>query len=308
MGPSGPSSTRTIAIVAHVDPDTTGILGNDARVSSATHDPSSAHDFAHSDTTVDVSVGLELTMVASPDPVASGTLLTYRSTARNNGPSTAKAVRLDVDLPDGTTYVGATLPAGGGGCGLLTPTQLRCSLPNIGPGQAVDIYVDVRVASSVEGGVTLIAAGELSATGATTVTSSAFVLTTRVSDLGVVLKSDSNVYKPSKIIHYSIVITNGGPSDASGVTFTLNLPPTKTAIYNSNNAGCPAPVGTVMTCDTGTLRAGETRSVMVNVLIRGNKGTITSSVSVTSNGATGSPASSDAYLANNVSTRVVTVK
>jgi hypothetical protein len=64
-----------------------------------------------------------------------------------------------------------------------------------------------------------------------------------------------------------------------------------------------------MTCDIGIVRAGETRTVIVNVLIRGNKGTITSTATVTSAG-TGisSPASTDPYLGNNTSTRVVTVK
>jgi uncharacterized repeat protein (TIGR01451 family) len=307
MGPSGPSASRTIEIVARIDPDTTGILGNDTRITSSTLDPNSANNFSHSDTMVDVNVGLELTMVGSPDPVASGTVLTYRSTARNNGPSTAKPAWLEIELPDGTTYLGATAPAGVT-CGLLTPSQLRCIIPRIAPLSAVDVFVDVRVASSVQSNVTLIAEGDLSAPGATTVTTSAFVLTTRVSDLGVILTSDANVYKPSKVIHYSIVMTNAGPSDASGVTFTLNLPPTKWAIYDSNDGGCAAPLGTAMTCDIGVLRAGETKVVVVNILIRGNKGTVTATVDLASNGAPGSPASADPFLANNTSIRVVTVK
>jgi uncharacterized repeat protein (TIGR01451 family) len=186
---------------------------------------------------------------------------------------------------------------------------LRCNLPNLRPATAVDVFVDLRVASKVESGTTLITNGTLSATGATPVSSSVLVATNRVSDLAVLLTSDAAVYKPSKIIHYSIVITNNGPSDASGVTFTLNLPPPKTAVYNSNDSGCPAPVGTTMTCNIGIVRAGQTRTVVVNVLIRGNKGTITSSVSVVSNGAPpGSPASTDPVSGNNSSTRVVTVK
>ena len=308
LGSMGPGTGRTIQIVAKIQPDTTGVLGNDARVSSDTLDLNSANNFTHSDTAVNVNVGLELTMVASPNPVASGTIFTVRSTALNNGPSTAKHVVLDLVLPPDTTYAGSTLPSGGT-CGLLTVSQLRCNLPNLAPGATADVFVDLRVASKVEGGVTLITNGTLTATGASPVSASVFVDSTRVADLGVVLTSDALVYKPSKIIHYSIVMTNNGPSDSSGVTFTLNLPPPKSAIYDSNNSGCPSPVGTTMTCNIGILRAGETKTVIVNVLIRGNKGTITSSVSIVSNGnGVGSPPSSDPVSGNNTSTRVVTVK
>ena len=168
------------------------------------------------------------------------------------------------------------------------------------------------MASKVESGTSLIATGTLSSKTGLPVNSSALVTASRVSDLGVLLTSDLNIYKPSKIIHYSVVMTNSGPSDASGVTFTLALPPAKTAIYNSNDGACPAPIGTtapVMTCNIGILRAGETKRVMVNVLIRGNKGTITSSATIASFGnLPTSPASSDPFGGNNVSTRVVTVK
>ena len=307
LGTMGPGTGRTIEILVKVQPETSGILGNDARVSADTFDPSSANDFSHTDTTVVANVGLVLVMIGSPDPVTSGTTLTIRSTASNTGPSTAKNVVLDLVLPPDTTYVGATLPSGGA-CGLLTTSQLRCNLPNLGPGASMDVFVDLHVAAKVEGLTTLITTGTLSAAAGAPANSSAMVVAKRVSDLGVVLTSDLLVYKPSKIIHYSVVITNNGPSDASGVSFTLNLPPTKTATYDSNNSGCPAPVGTTLTCNIGIVQAGQTRTVIVNVLIRGNKGTITSSVSVVSNGAVSSPKSSDPVLGNNTSTRVVTVR
>ena len=307
LGTIAPSTGRTIEITVKVQPETSGILGNDARVSTDSFDPSSANNFSHSDTTVVANVGLVLVMVGSPNPVKSGNVLTIKSTASNTGPSTAKSVILDLVLPPDTTYIGATLPQGGA-CGLLTTSQLRCNLPNLGPGASMDVFVDLRVAAKVEGGITLITTGLLSGAAGAPATASAMVLTTRESNLGVVLSSDALVYKPSKVIHYSVTITNNGPSDASGVTFTLNLPPTKTAIYDSNDSGCPAPVGTTMTCNIGIVHAGQTRTVIVNMLIRGNKGTITSSVSVVSNGAVGSPASTDPVAGNNTSTRVVTVK
>jgi uncharacterized repeat protein (TIGR01451 family) len=120
-------------------------------------------------------------------------------------------------------------------------------------------------------------------------------------DLVIVLTSDKERYKPSSVIHYMVTVTNNGPSDAQAVVVNQSLPPPKTAIYDSNNRGCPAPVGQTFTCALGTIPAGGSSGYVMNVLIRGNKGTISSTATVSS-------ATTDPVAANNSSTRVVTVK
>ena len=72
--------------------------------------------------------------------------------------------------------------------------------------------------------------------------------------------------------------------------------------------GCTGPTGSpnpVLTCDIGALAANGQFTAQVNVLIRGNKGTITTVATANSAGPTPSP---DPVAANNTSTRVVTVK
>ncbi|HET6212635.1 MAG TPA: DUF11 domain-containing protein, partial [Micromonosporaceae bacterium] len=188
---------------------------------------------------------------------------------------------------------------------LLTPTQVGCALGTMPSGSSVDVYVDALVASSVPAGTSLPATATVSATspdpaaGNNTASDAATVATK--ADLRVVLTSDADVYKPSTVIHYTITVTNGGPSDAVGVVVSQLLPPDKSGFYVSNDAGCPAPSGTTFTCPIGTLAAGGTKTIQVNFLIRGNKGTITSTASVTS----GTP---DPNTANNTSIRNVTVK
>jgi len=120
-------------------------------------------------------------------------------------------------------------------------------------------------------------------------------------DLQVSLTSEADVYKPSTIIHYRITVTNQGLSDARNVQVTQVLPDTKTAIYDSNDAGCPAPAGGTFTCGLGAIRAGETKTVQLNLLIRGNKRTITQTATVSST-------TTDPWTDNNSDTRVVTVK
>jgi large repetitive protein len=122
-----------------------------------------------------------------------------------------------------------------------------------------------------------------------------------------VLTSDANVYKPSTTIHYQITVTNFGPSDAQNVVITQALPPVKQGKYISNNIGCAPPVGTTLTCQAPavpgltTIPAGGSITFQVNFFITGNKGTITSTATVTS-------ATTDPVTSNNSSTRVVTVK
>jgi uncharacterized repeat protein (TIGR01451 family) len=124
-----------------------------------------------------------------------------------------------------------------------------------------------------------------------------------VADLSILLTSDLNIYKPSKIIHYAWTATNLGPSDAQNVQVATTLPSPKVATYDSNDGGCPAPVGSppVITCSIGTLPAGESVTVHINVQIRGNKRTITSESLITTS-------TTDPVSSNNSSTRVVTVK
>ena len=109
------------------------------------------------------------------------------------------------------------------------------------------------------------------------------------------------------MIHYPITVVNTGPSDAQNVVVTQVLPPPKTGFYVSNNAGCPAPSGGVFTCALGTIPAGGVKTFQLNFLVRGNKGTITQTATVSSSPLP-PPSSIDPNPVNNSSTRIVTVK
>jgi uncharacterized repeat protein (TIGR01451 family) len=298
------ATSATMTINATINPGTVGILHNDARVTSATFDGNNANDLAHTDTTVVVQSSLAVTISATPNPAAAGTALSYKITVSNSGPSTATAVTLTDPLPNGVQFVST---GGVGICGFQTNTNtVSCTLPDIDPGgsDVVFIYTTIK-ASTLPGAMgnsaTATATGSPPATGnvSTNVVTSA--------DLGIVLTSDTLVYKPSTTIHYQITVTNSGPSDAQNVVITQALPAVKQGKYISNNIGCAPPAGTTLTCQApavpalATIPAAGSVTFQVNFFITGNKGTITSVATVTS--ATPDPVSS-----NNSSTRVVTVK
>jgi uncharacterized repeat protein (TIGR01451 family) len=303
LAPAATSSTMTIS--ATVNPQTTGILQNDARVSSATFDNNSSNDLAHVETTVTVQSSVSVTIAATPNPVTAGTPLSYQLTVGNGGPSTARAISLTDPLPAGVSF---SSTGGVGSCGYQTNTNtVTCQLPDLDPGQQEVVFIYTNVKSSTLPGP-MGDGATVTATGSPAGTGSVSTLVQTRADLGIVLGSDANVYKPSTTIHYQITVTNFGPSDAQNVVITQALPSVKQGKYVSNSlVGCPGPSGTTLTCSYTsvpslvTIPVGGTVTFQVNFFITGNKGTITSSASVSS-------ATTDPVTSNNTSIRNVTVK
>ena len=196
---------------------------------------------------------------------------------------------------------------GVGTCGYATNTStVTCQLPDLDPGSSVITYVYTAVRSSTPDGP-MSNTVSATATGSPIAMSSTSTGVQTRADLAVLVTSDALVYKPSTTIHYQITITNNGPSDARNVVLTQALPAVKQGKYVSNNVGCPPPSGTTLTCQApavpalASLASGATFTLQVNFFITGNKGTITSSATVTS-------LTTDPVTSNNGSTRVVTVK
>jgi uncharacterized repeat protein (TIGR01451 family) len=295
----------TIAIVVHVAPDTLGNLGHSARVFSDTFDANNSNDLADGVTVVSAQADLGASMAATPNPVVAGTTLTYRTSVSNNGPSVARSTTVSQSIPAGTTFTAYHLVGGTGSCALATPSQLGCSLGTLGLNKTVDVYVDVLVSPSTPKTTNLTSNATVSSAatdpGPTTNSASASSVVDTKADLSIANTSDKNVYKPSTDIHYLIVVSNAGPSDAQSVVVTIALPPAKTGYYTSNDAGCPPPSGTTFTCNLGTLAASGTKSFQLTFHIIGNKGTISTTASVSS-------PTSDPNTANNSSIRNVTVK
>lgn len=309
FGNVAPTESRTMTVEVSIDAPTTGILHNDGRVVSDTFDSDTTDNLQHTDIPVNVNSDVAVAMVASPNPVTAGTRLTFKATVSNPGPSTATGTTMKLDLDPDLTYTGYSTSGGPALCGLLTTTRLSCSTGTMQPGDSVNIFVDVTVASSVADGATRGATATVATTSTDAAAGNNVASTSstvrRSADKNVVLTSEGNVYKPSTVIHYIWTVTNAGPSDAASVSVALTLPPPKTATFVSVSIpGCTGPTGSpnpVLTCALGTVPAGGVVTAQVNVLIRGNKGTITSTAVVSS-------PTTDPVAVNNTSTRNVTVK
>lgn len=314
---AGGGGPMTMTIDATVDPASTGILHNDARVSSDTFDQNNSNDFAHSDTALQTRANLTLTNTDSLDTVIAGTPLDYTLRITNsNGPSRARGITLTDSLPAELTFTSSEISSGGAGtCTPVvgSPNTINCNLNDLDPNQFVVVTLHTIVKSATAAGTTITNTATATSTtpssggGANSVTTPQTTLVNRLADLKTVKTSNADVYKPSATVIYTITVTNLGPSDAAPVTVVDTLPPPKLAPYvsDSGNGTCTFNAGTnKLTCDFGIMTAGTSKSVNVYIRVKGNKGTITN-VATASTEASSEPAN---YNNNNTSTRTVLIK
>ena len=216
-------------------------------------------------------------------------------------------------LPDEVSYVGCSI-SDGGTCELLEvpPFTVECQLNDRGPGETVSVFIDVLVDPSVPDGTIITNTAEVAATTAdpdpgnnstteeTTVNAEA--------DLMIVKDVNFETGSPSTTIIYYITTTNLGPSDAQDVVVVDTLPSVKTKGGKEKmefvfaTEGCIYDEAThTVTCDIGTLAAGDSAEMDIHIQVSGNAGVIKNVVAVSSS-------TTDPDPSNNEAEKDVTVK
>ncbi|MFC7486872.1 hypothetical protein ACOCJ7_11585 [Knoellia sp. CPCC 206453] len=300
--------SRTMTVVATIDPGFSGLMHNDAVVTSSTPDPDTSDNTATVSTSVSAAADLSVTKVDTPDPILAGRTVTWTVDVRNNGPSTATQVKLVDALPDEVTFVSASATAGTATCSYVAVPvdppahRVDCNLGTIAPTAGpTTVVIRGLVKSGTPGGTIANTAtvssatsdpvpGNNSATAQTTVN--------RAADLGLAFVADKDVYKPSSTIVYTATVTNIGPSDAQNPVVTVALPPIKAAVYVFDTAACTKS-GQTLTCTRPTsLVAGGTWSFNVHLLVKGSKGVVDTTATVAS--ATSDPAAGNNSVSRSV--------
>jgi uncharacterized repeat protein (TIGR01451 family) len=101
-------------------------------------------------------------------------------------------------------------------------------------------------------------------------------------DLDVSKADDTDPVEAGTDLTYTILVTNNGPGDATGVTVTDTLP-TGMTFNSSLPAGICSAIGDTITCDVGNLADGANTLVDLNVTAPGSAGIITNIVGVSFN-------------------------
>lgn len=268
LAPGGGPVTFTIPTTVAAGAPAGSTLSLATAVTSATPDPAAANNTAATSVTVRSDNDLSVTLADSPDPVVAGTLLTYTATATNTGPSTATGVEVTLTIPPGVTLAPSSVPAActyAGG-----PRLLTCTLGTLATGSAppltVVVSVDPATTSVLSAAATVMSTSPDSVPGNNTDTATTTVTTS--ADLSLAKVATPSPAVPGTDLTYDLVVTNNGPSTATGVTVTDVLPVSLSAPRTPLPTGCSYdPTTSTLSCVVATLAPGTTatRTFVVTV-------------------------------------------
>ena len=268
---------------------------------------------ANANTTVNPQVDLAITKTDSADPVNRGSQITYTMNVVNNGPSAATNVTVVDTLPAGLTFVSATggtvtAPVGGN-------QQVSVAVGNLASGATATVTILATVgqgaAASLTNTATVSSTESIAGfdTNPANNTDTETTATQGTIDL-VVTKSDSvDPATPGSPLTYTIIVTNNGPSDATLVTLTDNLPDgiqVTSAISTVGTVTIPASAQDTtpannddLTVNIGNLASGASATLTVVATVLGaTRGTLTNVATA----ASGNTALTDSNPANNSDT------
>lgn len=212
-------------------------------------------------------------------PVLIGTEYDYQLTVQNHGPDTAQDVVLTDTLPVGTTFVSVSAVDWSCTHDGAVPGVVTCALPSLGVGVAPTVSIRVR-APDVPGMVRNVCAVTSATIDPTT--NPACEVDTVIREPGALVAIKSDAADPviaGASIHYAIVVENTDPAaPAQQLTLTDPLPSGTTFVAAggpgwscAHGGGTP---GTV-TCTRASLAAGESSTVLLEVLAPPAPGVVT---------------------------------
>jgi len=304
-----PPGTAAVTITASTPPTASGTFSTTATITSATPDPNANDNSFDVDVLVAPSTDFSVAIAGAPNPVTAGTNLFWSVMLTNNGPSTASAASVSIALPAPTTFVSSAAPAGWGCSTPVTGTNgtITCSLTaTMSPATQATFTIVSNVPSSVAGGTTLSATATVSAPAdaiPANDSSTASVTTAAVADIAVTKTRTASLVIPGGPLHYTITVTNNGPSDAASVTMNDVLPAPLRFTTLSVPAGwsCTTPLagtnGTIV-CSTSPMATGAIATFALDVVVD----PATSAGTAINNTATVTTPTSDPNSANNNST------
>ncbi|MCK9271205.1 MAG: hypothetical protein M0P50_12280, partial [Bacteroidales bacterium] len=232
---------------------------------------------------------LSIIKTATPASVIAGENVTYTITVTNNGPATARFVKVQDVLPAGLTLINNTVTTGS----WIAPTW------HIGPlndGVTETMTIVAKVDADYIGSITntAIVSSTTLDPDPTNNTDEAVTTVIPLTDLAIV-KTCQDVPVAGGMVVYQLLITNNGPGDAANVSVSDILPVVLSAGEYSTDGGANwnpwiSPMA------IGTLAAGDNYSFSIRGLLA------SSALNSVSNTATVTTTTPESDLTNNTST------
>ncbi|XZE35550.1 SdrD B-like domain-containing protein [Pirellulaceae bacterium SH501] len=316
------TTQRTITVVAFVLPDTVGTgtpasIENTATIAGFGTELTALPNTDSLSLPVTRNAILELTKTASPTTAVVGSNITYTLTMRNTGPSTARNVVINDTLPAGLDLVSVTSNVGTatGTQGTTgNPDSIEVTVANVNvdaPSADTDVVVTIvaTVLNSITGS-SIANTGTADSDDSAGVTANANTPLARNIDLAITKAITTNpastatpaTAAPNSTFTYTVVARNDGPSAATTVRVTDNLPDGIRIISATSSDGTDTITIPASAQDTtasnpddliievGDLDVGsanQTTITIVGVVLPGTTGTFTNVATIAATDTTG---------------------
>lgn len=237
-----PDTAGIFSLIVDVPLSATGTITDTFTVSTASTDLNAANNTGGGTITITPFADVGIHTTDSPDPVLAAASITYTFTMTNFGPHTAENAQFVDNLAAGTTFESFSAPDG-----------WNCTTPAVGSGGTITCTMTAIAIGAVQ--IFTLRAHVPSATTGI-VLNHAVVSTTSTQPLidpnnvanqetTVATSADLSVTKsgtPASVrigdeVTYTILLTNNGPSDATGVDLVDDFPVGVTFISGSGPAG-----------------------------------------------------------------------
>ncbi|HYZ97300.1 MAG TPA: hypothetical protein VE575_01040, partial [Acidimicrobiales bacterium] len=259
---AGADATFTITVTVNAS-GAGSTVGNSATVtSSSPHDPDPTNNTASTTIQVQPQADLELTKTAADPTPEIDTDDTFTLEVTNHGPGDAENVTIDDPVPAGLSFVSASP-----GC-QLQGNVVHCALGTVAADDTVGVTVTLRAGPAAHGQNIANLATAASSTDDPVPGNNSDSENITVGER-VDLRLAKSVSPPSvpagQNATYTLIATNSGPSDATGVTLTDPLQPGISFIGATPSQGtCAESAGTV-TCNLGTIPSEGQAQVQLTV-------------------------------------------
>ena len=294
------NSTATLVITAGVDQASAGwAITNTTYFTFVDRPDTNTLNNTSSVSMLIRSVDLGMGKRISTNLIGVTNLITYTVSITNFGPDTALSVVVTDSIPSGLLFTSATVSVGS----YVTNTGLW-AVGDLANGQTATLIITARV-DAASGGLMLTNTATALTAGlgdTNAANDSASVLLNVVgADLGVTKTPDNPGPYPGSNVVYTIVLTNQGPSEATGISLTERLTNGLTYVTHSTTYGIYDNVSGVWT--VGTLAAYGSAYLYITATVY--TGTINSLI--TNNTAITTADIADGNTANNTGTAVIAV-